>query len=585
MVLSVPAFAEEQSPIIVTATRTAQTADESLASVTIITREDIEKKQAIDLRDVLSSIAGIDISNSGGFGKATSLYMRGTNTGHTLVLIDGIQIGSATLGQVSYQDIPVELIERIEVVRGPRASLYGSEAIGGVIQIFTRRPTNTTEMYFSAGIGNDQTHKLAAGISGSLDKTSYSLNFSGFETDGINAKLDNNPDKDGYERKSANLLVKQQLNKTDYIEVSFLAVDGKNKYDGQFDASGSTTDYAAEFYQDAYGLKGVFNARADWQVTLNANQSQDKSDELKDGAVTSKINTRRKSFLWQNDFTLNKENIFTFGTEKQDTSISGTSDYAKKSRTNEALFIQNNWSDDVNSLLVSLRGDDNESFGNHTTGNIAWGYNFGYDALLTLSAGTAFKAPSFNDLYWPASAFSQGNLNVVPEESESFEVGLRQKNIGINFYKTKITNLIDWDNATGIWMPSNVDNAVIRGIEFQLSLLLSGWDTQLQLSLLDPRDVSTGKILDNRSRESLRIDFNKDFGKYALGSTVQAQSTRYGSTKIPGYALVDLKASFKINKKWTLRGKIGNVLNKDYEVNSSYNTRERNAFISVNYRN
>ena len=585
--LSLPGFsamAEEQSPIIVTATRTAQTVDDSLASVTVITREDIEKLQAKDLRAVLSGIVGIDISNAGGFGKQTSLYMRGTNTGHTLVLIDGVQIGSATLGQVAYQDIPVEQIERIEIVRGPRASLYGSEAIGGVIQIFTRKPTETMNVYFSAGTGSEQTHKLTAGISGKTNQTSFSLNASSFETDGINAKRNNNPDNDGYNRESASLNIKQQLNKTDYLEASFLGTNGENQYDGTFDIPGSTTDYASEINQEVFGLKGVFNATADWQIKLSANQSQDKSNEFIDSVKTDEFNTRRKSFLWQNDIVITEANLFTFGLEKQDTSISGTSNHSKKSRENKAAFIQNNWTADKSTLLVSLRADDNEAFGNHTTGNISWGYDFGYNAHLTLSAGTGFKAPTFNDLYWPVSAFSQGNPNVLPEESESFEIGLKQKNVQINLYKTTIKNLIDWDNATGIWMPSNIDNAVIRGIEFQLSLLLDGWDTKLQLSLLDPRNIGTGQVLNNRSRESVRLDFNKDFGKYTLGSTLKAQSKRHGFTTVSGYALVDLRASYKINKKWILRGNIGNVLDKRYEVNSGYNTLERNVFISLNYQ-
>lgn len=282
MAFSSSAIAEEQSPIIVTATRTAQTADDSLASVTVITHEDIERIQAKDLRGILSGITGIDISNSGGYGKDTSLYMRGTNTGHTLVLINGVQIGSATLGQVTYQDIPVDLIERIEIVRGPRASLYGSAAIGGVIQIFTRKPTDTTSTYFSAGTGSEQTHKLTAGISGKINNTSYSFNASGLETDGINAKKDNNPDTDGYKRQSASLNIKQDINKTDYLEASLLHTDGENKYDSQYDLPGSSTDYAAEISQEIIGLKSKFNATSDWQITLRANQVQEKNNELLD---------------------------------------------------------------------------------------------------------------------------------------------------------------------------------------------------------------------------------------------------------------------------------------------------------------
>ncbi|MDH5259699.1 MAG: TonB-dependent receptor plug domain-containing protein, partial [Gammaproteobacteria bacterium] len=218
--LTLPTFAEEQSPIIVTATRTAQTADESLASVTVITKEQIEQQQANDLFDVLANIAGIDMVNSGGIGKSTSLYMRGTNTGHVLVMIDGVQVGSATTGQAAYQDIPVELIERIEVVRGARASLYGSEAIGGVIQIFTRKPTHTTSLNFSSLIASHNTKKNVAGISGKLNKTSYSLQASTLSSDGFNIKDDKNPDNDGYKQNSANIFITHEFNNTDNLELS-----------------------------------------------------------------------------------------------------------------------------------------------------------------------------------------------------------------------------------------------------------------------------------------------------------------------------------------------------------------------------
>ena len=205
---TLPTIAEEQSPIIVTATRTAQTVDESLSSVTVITKKQIEQQQASDLYELLASIAGIDMINAGGSGKDTSLYMRGTNTGHVQVLIDGVQIGSATLGQASYQHIPIEMIERIEIVRGSRASLYGSEAIGGVIQIFTNKSGKENNLTFSSSIGSYETKKNAIGLSGNSNKTSYSIQASTLTTDGFNARQGKNPDNDGYNQKLSKPILK-----------------------------------------------------------------------------------------------------------------------------------------------------------------------------------------------------------------------------------------------------------------------------------------------------------------------------------------------------------------------------------------
>ena len=578
--LTLPVYATDQNTIIVTATRTTETVDESLASVTVITRDDIEKIQATDLTEILTTVPGIDISSNGGMGKTTNLYMRGTNTGHTLVLIDGVQIGSATLGQVNYQDIPVDLIERIEIVRGPRASLYGSEALGGVIQIFTRKATEGSHASMTAGAGTENTTQLNAGYASKQGNTAYSVFVSGLKSEGINVRKANDPDKDGYERQSVNASIKHNLNKTDYIEFTSLISDAVNEYDGFV----TTTDYQSEIHQEALGLKGVFNAGKNWQVTLSASQNKDESDELENNVKIDSFNTQREALLWQNDITLNEANLFTVGLEKQDTSVSGTSGYTKNSRANNALFIQNNWTQENNDILVSLRSDDNEAFGNHSTGSIAWGYTFGYNTRLIASAGTAFKAPSFNDLYFPDVGYARGNPNVLPEESESYEVVLKQKNWQISVYKTRIENLIAWDNASGVWTPENVNNASIRGMEFQLAMILGDWNSQLQLSLADPRDTATGAILNNRSRASFAFDLDKDFGSYSIGSSLKAQSTRYAANELPGYATIDLRASYAVNKQLKLRAKLNNALDKNYTISDGYNTLGRNGMITVNYQ-
>ena len=200
--LSMPTIAEEQSPIIVTATRTAQTADDSLASVTVITEEQIAQQQVNDLRELLSSISGIDMINNGGIGKATSMFMRGTGSSHVLVLIDGVKIGSATNGNIAFQHIPVNQIERIEIVRGPRSSLYGSEAVGGVIQIFTKKGKKQDQANLEMGYGSYETNKIMAGVSGKVGNTSYAINANHLKTNGFDAKDGIEIDNDGYDSNS-----------------------------------------------------------------------------------------------------------------------------------------------------------------------------------------------------------------------------------------------------------------------------------------------------------------------------------------------------------------------------------------------
>lgn len=583
---TLPTIAEEQSPIIVTATRTAQTVDESLASVTVITKEQIAKLQTTDLLDLLSGVAGIDMANSGGFGKSTSLYMRGTNTGHVLVMVDGVQIGSATLGQVSYQDIPVDIIERIEIVRGSRASLYGSEAIGGVIQIFTRKPTNKTKLNYTSTLGSYNTQKHTAGISGKFDKTAYSLQASTFSSDGFTAKSNNNPDKDDYQQNSANLFIKHDFNNTDNLE--FIISDSKNvnKYDSG--STPNTTDYYSEGFLQTLGLKSTFSVATNWQVTLKANQSKDDSDSFQDKVKTGVFNTQRNVYLFQNDITLNKNNLLTVGAENQNTLVSGTSSLTKKSRDNNALFVQNNWSKDNDSLLISVRNDKNEDFGTATTGNISWGQNIYANTNLILSAATAFKAPSFNDLYYPLDTWGNvGNPNILPETSNNIEISLKRKNLQLNLYKTEITNLISWEEYVAFsYSPVNIGKSTISGIELLTNLDINGWDTQINLSYTDPVDVSTGQILKNRSRESIRLDIDKEFSDYSIGATIKAQGERYVSatTQLSGYTLVDVRGNYKINKNWNLKGKVTNLLEEEYTLNNGYNTPKRSIYISIHYQ-
>ena len=581
---TLPTFAEEQSPIIVTATRTAQTVDESLASVTVITKEQIEQQQANDLNDLLSSIASIDMINSGGFGKSTSLYMRGTDTGHVLVMIDGVPFSSATLGQVAYQDIPVDLIDRIEIIRGPRASLYGSEAIGGVIQIFTRRPTDETSLNFTSTLGSNNMKKNTAGISGSINKTSYSIQASTFSTDGFNAEQNNDPDNDGYKQNSANIFVKHKFSNTNNIEATFFNTDNVNEYDGFT----PTSDYYTEGLQQALGIKGTFSAATNWQVTLKANQSKDYSDNFKDSIKTGIFNTEREIFTWQNDISISENNLLTVGLENKNTSVSGTSTYTKSSRDNNATFIQNDWSGNNNNFLISVRRDDNESFGEHTTGNAAWSHNIYSDTRLILSAGTAFKAPSFNDLYYPLTWGYVGNPDILPETSENFEVSVKKKNIEINLYRTEITNLISWqlDSGTGNTSPVNIGSSTISGIDFIASLKLGDWDTKINISFTDPIDNSTGEVLENRSKESLRLDFDKLFSDYSLGATIKSQGDRYISStkKLSNYTLIDLRANYKINKNWDIKGKITNAFDEEHTLNDGYNTADRSIFVSIHYQ-
>ena len=567
-------FAAEPAPIIVTATRTAQTADESLASVTVITKEQIEQQQPNDLKDLLTSVSGIDIANDGGLGKTTNLYMRGSSSSHVLILIDGVKVGSATTGSVAFQHIPVSQIERIEIVRGPRAALYGSEAVGGVIQIFTKKGSGQEQGNIELGYGTFSTNKLSAGLSTQVSNTSISINASHFKTAGFDALDDSETDNDGYTNNSAILNIAHKIGATSALNINLMRASGRTEYDGFYNGS--------DFVQQMAGVNYNFSALSNWNVKLGVSESKDANENFSGLSFQSRYITTRENYTWQNDINIGPKQILTIGLDYQNDAVNSTTSYDKTSRNNSAGYIQHQWAGENNDLQIGLRNDENQAFGTHVTGNLAWGHNFSKDFRVISSLGTAFKAPTFNDLYWPVD----GDPNLKPEESTSAEIELRSKHkwgkVSLSAYSTQIDNLISG------WPPANVNKAVIKGMELRLNTKIAGWDTRADLSLLNPRDKVSGKLLQRRAKEMLRIDMDKSSGKWSSGLSFIGQSYRYedvaNTKKINGYGIINLRASYALSKKLSVKWKIENLLDKEYETNLNYNTPGISGYVSLVYQ-
>ncbi len=588
------AFATDIDPIIVTATRTAQTADETLSSVTVITRKEIERQQAQSVQDLLRGIPGVDIANNGGPGKATSVFLRGTESDHVLVLIDGVKVGSATLGSAAFQNIPVEQIERIEIVRGPRSSLYGSEAIGGVIQIFTRKGGGALKPFFSIGGGSYQTYSASAGVSGGGERGWFSLNGSGIDTEGFNACdgkpspggagcFTTEPDKDGYRNLSGSLRAGYRFDSGIEVDVHALRANGDTEFDGSFVNE-------SESVQQVLGGTLRVSPADMWHITLTAGRSRDESDNFKDSTFQSRFDTERDTLSFQNDLSITPDHLLTVGTDYQDDRVDGTTAYAVTSRDNTALFTQYQGTFGAQDVQLSLRRDDNEQFDDHTTGGAAWGHALGKTLRLTASYGTAFKAPTFNELYFPGF----GNPNLGPEESRSLEFGLRGEpawgHWTLNAYETRVDDLIAFDASTSA--PANIDQARIHGLEAVLGTRLENWDLNANLTLLDPENRSgganDGNVLPRRARKSLRFEADRDFGRYRLGATLLAAGKRYddlaNTRSLGGYATLDVRAEYSLAKDWRLQARIENLLDKDYETAAFFNQPGRSLYLTLRYQ-
>ncbi len=581
----------ESAAMIVTATRTAQTADQVLASVSVVTRLDIERLQLRSLQDALRGMPGISVASNGGPGKNTSVFMRGTESDHVLVLIDGIKVGSATAGTTAFQDIPIEQIERIEVVRGPRSSLYGSEAIGGVIQIFTRKGHGEITPSFSIGTGSDRTYKATIGLSGSVERGWFSVNASGLDTQGFNSCTGSlvagcftiEPDTDPYRNLGATLRAGYRFDNGLELEANLLRTRGENKFDGGFVNESETI-------QQLFGGSLRFAPLDNWQLTMAAGRSRDESENFKDGAFFSRFDTERDSVSLQNDLYLSADHIVTLGADYQNDKVDSSSAFTITSRHNSGVFAQYQTGIADHSLQASVRRDENEQFGGHTTGGLAWGYSLSQALKISASYGTAFKAPSFNELFFPG--FSNPNLR--PETSRSYELGLSGRvasaHWSLNAYETRIDDLIAFD-AT-IFLPANISEARIRGLEATLALEIMAWQLNTNISWMDPEnranDANRGNVLPRRAEQSLRLDADRQYGKYRLGASVFAVGSRFddvaNSRELAGYVSVDLRAEYALNHDWRLQTSLENLFDRDYQTAAFFNQQGRSVFVTLRYQ-
>lgn len=584
-----------EKPIVVTANRTTQTMDETLASATVITRDEIERQQARSMQDLLHGIAGVNIANNGGPGKNTTLFLRGTESDHVLVLIDGVRMGSVSSGTTEIQNFPVELIERIEIVRGPRSSLYGPEAVGGVIHIFTRKGKKGLKPTFSFGGGSYGTISGSATLSGGSERGWFNLGVSGFNTNGFNACSGSpfpdsagcftfEPDKDGYRNISGSVRAGYRFDNGLDIEASFLHADGNNQFDGSF-------INRTQLMQQVLGGTARFSPLKRWDITLTAGRSRENSDNFLEKTFMTRFNARRDTASWQNDISLTPNQLLTLGADYLYDSIDSTSDFTITSRYNWGIFVQHQIALAAHKLQLSLRHDDNQQFGSQVTGSASWGYALTEQVRLTASFGNAFKAPTFNELYFPGF----GNPDLKPEDARTVEIGAAGKfdwaNWSLNLYETWIDDLIAYD--AGIFTSANIDKARIRGLEALFSTRIKGWHLNSHLTFLDPIDRSTGisrgNILPRRSKQAFRIDAFRQFGNhYVLGAMFLAEGQRYDNLEntrtLDAYVKVDLRAEYLFNRHWRIQGRVENLFDKHYETAAFFNQPGRNFFVTLRYQ-
>jgi len=605
-----PGAAPQQlEQVIVTASRVPEPEDQSFFSVTVLTRADIEARQVSSVQDLLADLPGISIDSAGGLGQQSSVFMRGTDSDHTLLLVDGVRIGSATLGIAPWQIIPLEQIDHIEVVRGPLSTLYGSDAVGGVIQVFTRQAGEPgVTLGGSAADGSFDTREFTGYLAARGASAWGSLSGDILTSAGIPACLpaaaagcfDPAPPTvpDGFDNRSAAFTGGVRFSKDLSATVDLLYTHGWNAFDG------AGFDDHLEFQEKVMSAH-LDDAFADsWHLRLLAGRDVDDERDFLDTALVSgqTFVTTRDTASAQLDGRLTPGLRLISGVDYEDVSVESDTPYAVTGRTTRAAFADlhadwGSWSG-----LAGARFEDNSQFGDHVTGNLGLNHRLSDGVRFVATWGTAFRAPTFNDLYFP----DYGNPNLRPETSQSFEAGLDGEQGALKWslhaYQTTVDEEI---TAVCFAVPppvfetctaQNINRARVRGAELSADWRGDDWVLSGQLSPMQPLNTSRGAgdaLLPRRAEQNAGFTLRRLIhapqgvnGSVALVGRYQGRRYDDPANTLPlgGYFTTDLLTQWSLGRSWTLEARAANLLGRSYQTEAYFVQPGRSYLVTVRYR-
>ncbi len=547
-------------PVVVTPTLSSVTADASLSSVTVIDESTLRGQQVVEMRDVLRGQPGIDTYGNGSYGKISNVSIRGTSSNASLLMIEGVRLRSATTGAPAWEYLPPQMFERVEIVRGPRGSLYGSDAVGGVIQLFGR----DNGSWANVGGGSFGSWNVGAGASLSENNTSVMVGANVFDTEGT--EIREHSHNRGFYNESGIFRLNHQFGERASVGLFRFSSEG----DTEFEGSTPEQKREMEYLLQVTGLKGDVWVNDNWQLKALISEAEDESEDFTDGLTSGDFNTRTRTANVQSVALVGNHQFILGGEYLRDEVLSSV-DYDEPGRDNKAVFGQALLAFGALDLQGSLRHDDNDAYGSKVTGAGAVGVKLNHQHRVRVSYGTAYRAPTFNDLYFPDSPpFFYSNPNLEPESSETGELGVRGQYRhwywDAAFYRTNIDDMIVYDFAQSTSL--NLERATVEGAELALGLDWNQWRAGLAFTALKPEDRETGNIIAYRAQRTGRLDLDRRFGDVSVGATASFQGHRYtdaaNTDRLPGFGLVDLRASWTFAKNWTGRVAVENLLDKDY---------------------
>ena len=576
------------SPVVVTATRSAVPLRDVLADVTVIDRAQLDSQAGRAVADVLATVPGIQTARSGGPAGITSVYLRGAETRFTAVLVDGVRVDTQSTGGATWEAIPLSQVDRIEVVRGPASAVYGSDAIGGVVQIFTRKGEPGTRFDVGLGAGSFGTVKGDVGVSGRVGPVDYAVSLLDEHSAGFDARTNSNPDRDGYDMTGGSGRLGWQVNADHRLEASAL----RSHLDSQYDAS-RTADNHAVHELETVRASWIARWNAVWTSTVNVGQSED-FYETTPSPYQSR--TKVRTAAWQNDLRLGDHSANVTLERREDHLDNSSVPADQDERSQDALALGYGWRSGSFALQANARQDRNDAFGDATTGTLAAGVDLAQGWRVQSSVGNGFRAPTLYQQYSESGVASlqpeRSRLNVdlaLVRRSGAFEASATA-------YHNRIANLIVYGAAgpcaSEFGCYGNVGNAVLQGVTLAGSYVHDGLRVSGSFDYLSPQNRDTGLDLARRARRSGVLAVSQEVGDATVGAQLQAASRRRDAdpsafnpnpASLGGYVIVNADFSQKVAPEWRLNLRVDNLFDKDYKTAATYNTNPMGVFVSLRW--
>ncbi|WP_067061112.1 TonB-dependent receptor domain-containing protein [Roseateles chitosanitabidus] len=583
--------------VTVTATRSPMRLADAIGDLTVINREAIERQGFGSIADLLRNVAGLQMTRNGGPGASTSVYIRGAETRHTVVLIDGVRIDGQSSGGASWQNLPVSQIERIEVLKGPASALYGSDAIGGVVQIFTRKGAGRPQLDLGLGAGSYGQVKADAAISGGTAVFDYAASLAMDRGTGFNAFTNTksssyNDDKDGWRNYAGSLRLGGQLAEGQRLE--FLGL--KSRGDSGYDAGKNADDRAiTDTLAARLGLNSTWNAALSTQLSLS--QSEENYETKPSSPYLTK--TRIRAASAQAFYKIDAHQQVNAVLERREDRLENTSlvSGGAAKRSENALGLSYLATLGAFSLQAHGRHDKDSEFGGIDTGSLSAGYKLGGGWRVTASAGNAFRAPT---LYQRGSVYGPdlskpGVAPLRPERAHNQEAGLGWADGGydleVTTFHNRVTDLIVFGAAgtcnSTFGCYGNVSRALLKGTSLKGGAQWGPVRLSGTAEFIDPTDSTTGKLLPRRAKRFGTLRAETVVKDWTLGANVVGSSARWdnaaNTTRLTGYGLLNLDAQVAVAKDWRVQLNLDNAFDRKIQTANFYQQAGRTVFVTLRY--